>query len=155
MKWICYLAAVAAVLLLPSERMDIGKLKPVELIRMSMQDNQIVLKTDTGDIGKGETLELAVENMKKTTAGIIYLDTAEYLLLDRDMEENVESISNYLKDDVQLYQCRGEINLEDAAAYLDIHGSGKKLRNWKGSDLPMLVYEEDRYWLKNSWKKEE
>ena len=70
-----YAVLLLTALAVPVEGTDIGKLRPVELVMVQMQNHQVVLRTDTGDIGQGGTAEEAYQNLKDTTSGVDYMDT--------------------------------------------------------------------------------
>ena len=67
-----YIAALAASLLLPMRGMDVGKLQPVGLIQLYIEDETVFIVTDTGDSGCGKTVEAAFENLEQTTSGVIF-----------------------------------------------------------------------------------
>ena len=74
-RWLLYIVLFAAAIIIPVNGTDVGKLHPVQAVSVGYQDGQVVLKTDTGEMGIGETPELALENLKQTAPAIIYLDT--------------------------------------------------------------------------------
>ena len=74
-KIIVYLLLLAAVLLLPVQGTDVGKLLPVEVLQIYKEEDSVVLTTDVGASGVGATVDAAIENLKATAAGIIFLDT--------------------------------------------------------------------------------
>ena len=80
-RLLLYIAALT-LLLLADRGTDLGSLRPVELVQLTEEKGILVLKTDTGDSGWGLTLGQAVAKLKETTPGQIYLDTADYLLLE-------------------------------------------------------------------------
>jgi hypothetical protein len=56
--------------------------------------NWYQIETDTGNKGYGATVMQALRNMKETASGIIYLDTADYMILTSDTEKAVmENVS--------------------------------------------------------------
>ena len=136
---VVYVLILLVVLLIPVERTDVGKLRPVQSVQIYELHSMIVIETDTGDRGVGESAVAALDDLKRTTPAVIYLDTAEYLLLGDGMEDAVESIREYLKESVELYYYRGEPELELVSQYLEIHGSAPRLKMWKkGQQLPVL-----------------
>ena len=121
MRWILYLAALIGVCVLPAQKVDVGKLCPVEVVAMSLVGDAVVLKTDTGNMGIGKTVDQAAENLRATTAGMLYLDTAKYLLVDENAWEWVPGVRKYLKQTVQIYEEQGVTDLQEAARFLDVH----------------------------------
>lgn len=148
MKWLVYAAVIGAALLVPVQRTDVGKLQPIEVVAIQARDHQIILRTELGDRGEGKSVEEALENMKQTTAGVIYLDTAEYLLVSPGAQEYVKEMNDYLKYDVRICIAEEEIPLEKTAAYLDSHKPKLRMDAWTGAPIgEELVYQKDRFQL--------
>lgn len=142
---ILYILILIIVLLVPVERTDVGKLRPVQSVAVFGEDDAVVIETDTGDRGRGEDAQAALDDLKHTTPAVIYLDTAEYLLLTEEMEGAVEHLRAHLKDTVELYHYVGEPKLEDVTKYLEIHGNAPFLKSWsEGQKLPVLDCREER-----------
>ena len=120
--------AALALLLMAGRGMDIGRLRPVEVVQLYEKAGLLFLKTDTGDVGWGLTIEQAVEKLKETTPAEIYLDTADYLLLEEGTEECIPVLKMYLKSKTKVVYAPEDIDLEEAAAYLRIHGPSKSLK---------------------------
>ena len=148
-KWPIYMMLLIAALLIPTRTSELGKLKPVETVAIYQQGDQLVIETDTEDVGRGSNVQAAIENLKKTTAGTIYLDTADYLIVMEGGAPFIEYLSACLKDSV--WVCKGEkgINLEEAGAYLAVHRPSVKLKNYrKGAYLEVLTSIEGRMELR-------
>lgn len=144
-RLIIYMAALAAVWFAPVEGANIGTLHPVEAVKIYKEENIVVLQTDTGDVGKGKSAEEALVDLKKTTPGTIYLDTAEYLLLGENTEPIAEELRPYLKGNVGLCIAEEGVDPVEAASYLKVHGTLPQLKAWKqGVDLPYLTRVEKR-----------
>lgn len=144
-----YIVLLTAVLLMPSKGTDIGKLLPVEVVSIYKENGRVVLETDTQDRGVGNTVDEAVENLKATTAGILYLDTADYLLIDLSAAETVRDLAAHLKPSVQLCAAEPGIDLAEAAEFLAVHPPEQTLKTYgKAADLQQLSIEEERLILK-------
>ena len=134
-----YMVILAALFAAPVRSSDIGKLRPVQVVSVYKENNWVVMETDTEDKGYGGTVTQALKNLKDTSNGIIYLDTAEYLLLTKDTENMAEELRQVLKDKVRLCMAAKDIDLAEASQYLSIHGDLPKLKAWKeGTELPVL-----------------
>ena len=134
-----YSGLLAAALLLPSGGKELGKIKPVETLLIKAEKGQIILRTDTEDLGIGNTVEEAMCDLEKTTAGRIYPDTTLYLLVDETAEENIEALKAYLKGSTRLCIVEGDVDLQEAGEYLGTHKPGIKLKKWKkGGSLQHL-----------------
>ena len=144
-RLLLYGLILALVWLVPTERVDVAKLRPVEVIAIYKSGNAVALTTDTEDMGVGMSAAEALENMRDTSPAVIYLDTAEFLLVEDTAVGEVEALRKELKDSVRLCNVSGKVDLKSAAKYLPVHGSLPVLRNWKaGGALPVLRIENDR-----------
>lgn len=147
-KWVWFAlagVAVAALGLLPFARSDVAKLRPIEVVAVSLDDGKIEVDTDTDADGEGRTLEAAFENMKKTTPGDVFLDTADFLLLEPGCEPLIPGLTSYLRPGCQVCLCIGDLDMERAAAFLRSHEPGVTLQDYRadGTALPTLVAKEE------------
>ena len=157
MRWIVYIAALALTLLAPVKRTDVGMLQPVEVICLQRRGEELLITTDTQDRGAGKTLAKAVENLKETTAGIVYMDTAEYLLIYPGCDLEAQRLKEYLKSNVRICRISQEMDLAEAALFLDVHKPTGHLGDWEIGEKPdELRIENGRFQLvENNKKKEE
>ena len=133
-----YVLILATLLLVPLERAEIAKLEPVQGVWLYKENGMVVLETDTEDTGVGITVEEALQNMKQNSAGIIYLDTAQYLFVT-NAEDQIPAMKQYLKESVRVCSWTGETEISEAVQYADAHKIGMKLQNWNASvKLPKL-----------------
>lgn len=144
-RFLLYGLLLAAVLVIPMKPTDVGKLQPIQTVAVYPSEGGYIIETDSGDVGVGTTIAQAFENLKDTTAGVVYLDTAEFLLIGAGAENAVEELQAVLKDSVELYQVQGRPDLKNASRFLSVHGKGPTFKSWeKGTKLPVLVYKNDR-----------
>lgn len=144
-KLIIYGALFIAALMIPTRATELGKMKPVETVCIYKDRNMVVIETDTEDMGRGKTVSDALLNLKETTAGTVYLDTATYLLVMEDAEPYIPEIAGYLKKTVWICGAEGEIEVKDAASFLSVHKPEVKLKDWrKGTELEVLKEEKGR-----------
>lgn len=142
---IIYIVLFAAALTVPTNGMDIGELKPVAVIALDVVDNQVRISTDTGDAGYGESFGSALEDLEQTTAGVVFLDTADYLLIGEGAEDLAEDAKEYLKRRVRVCGYTEGVPLRDAAEYLDVHRPETELEMWEsGQSLECLSMENER-----------
>lgn len=140
-----YIVILGAMLFTPVEASDVGKLLPVQVVAVYSEKGHYIMRTDTQDMGVGETVEQALENMKDTAPGIIYLDTAEFLLLEEQTLQAAEELRPMLRDSVRLCLVEGKIDPGETALFLSAHGQLPQLKTWKpGADLPVLTMREKR-----------
>ena len=144
-----YILLLAATATLPFQGTDVGKLQPVGLIQLYMEDAMVVIVTDTGDSGRGKTAEEAFENLEDTTAGHIFLDTANYLLLSKRAIGAAEGLERYLKPTIRVCLAEREIDPVQAAEYLAVHRPTQKLKDMGSlGRVQTLQRENDRLILK-------
>ena len=135
-----YIGILGLLTAAPVERSDIGKLRPVQVVSVYKENNWTVMETDTKDKGYGGTAQQALRNLKETSNGVIYLDTADYLLVTKDTVDAVEELQQELKDNVKLCMIAKPVDLGDVSEYLGVHGGLPKLKAWaKGTELPVLT----------------
>ena len=130
MRILLYIGILALLLLAPIQRLDIAKLEPVQTVAISVSDGQVVLETDTKNKGQGATVQAAIEDLEKHTPGVIYLDTAQYLLITEEALQYAASVEPYLRRSVKVSLWDGQGSVEDAAKYLSVHSKLPTLRQW-------------------------
>lgn len=148
MKYLLYICILLAAVLVPDKGTDVGKLIPVEVVMISEDRGSITLRTDTGDSGTGDTLDAAISDLKAGAAGVIYLDTAEYLLLEEGLENQLNTIGGHLKGEVHLCHASEGISLEAVADFLSVHKPEvtlKTVSNYRS--IPIIWEENGRYRL--------
>ena len=144
--WIWYLAGLlvtAGIFGVPFTASDVAKLQPVQVVQVSLQANGITVQTDTGDLGIGESLGEAFDDLKRTTPGYVFLETAQYLLVTHSAASLLQELSLYLRPGCSVYVLYGEADLTEVAQYLSAHTSNVTLRDCAADDcsLPLLVAE--------------
>lgn len=139
MRIVVYVSILALLLLAPVDRLDVAKLEPVEIVYVSNSNGIVSISTDTGAHGSGKSIIEALDMLHATTPGVVYLDTAEYLLLNRAASEQIDQLRGYFHGSVRL--CLAEsVDYKDLAIFLETHGEFPCLRAWKtGEMLPELV----------------
>lgn len=144
-----YITLLAAALLIPVNGTDVGKLVPVEVLQLYKDGDTVIISADLGETGSGTTVEAAIENMKDTTAGIIFLDTADFLLVDETAGDEVSAMKVHLKPSVRVCRTAGTLDLKEAAAYLAVHKPQQKLKDYEyASATQILTKENERMLLK-------
>ena len=136
---IIYCLLLGAVLAIPVEKLDVGKLEPVQAVWMYTAADKIVLETDTEDRGSGRSVDEALADLENRCKGIIYLDTAQFLLVSENSVDHIPALGHYLKGSVKVCQWEGKGSVADAAKYMAAHENGCKLSTWnQGAKLPDL-----------------
>ena len=130
MRKVLYAALLIPLFFVPLNRVNIADLLPVEGVALYIDSGQATLETDMGNIGTGETVEEALAALKENTPAIIYLDTAEYLLVSTDALDQVESLRPYLKPSIKVCVCQAAGRVKNAVQYLRIYGDLPTLKTW-------------------------
>lgn len=137
-----YIIVIAAALIIPERGTDVGKLQPVELVFLYKDEGAIVLETDTGDMGRGSTVEEAYRDLENTTPGTLFLDTAQYLLIARSARTLAPQMTRYLKRNTRVCQAEYGTDLVLAAQYLDVHPPVSSLKSLEESDKLSVLRQE-------------
>lgn len=141
-RHIIYVILIAGVLFAPVNRVDVGALQPVEVISVYHNKGQVIVETDTGDMGQGKELEAALVDLMATSSAVVYLDTAEYLLIDSGTDEEISILKERLKGSTKVAMIMGHLDLKDVDSYLKAHNDFPVIREWKsGEKLPILTSE--------------
>lgn len=134
MRRILSVAILALCLLAPVKRLDVAKLEPVQTVAIYSQGGKVVLETDTGNRGEGVDAAEALGNLKQNALAVIYLDTAEYLLVGEGDEQLVGQLLPVLHKRVKVALYGGGDIVEETA-YWEVHGDLPKLEQWKARSL--------------------
>ena len=131
-RWILYITILLMLYVAPLERLDVAKLLPIQAVAVYTEGNSVVLETDTENKGKGASIADALQDLKENTPAVVYLDTAEFLMVSESAVSEMEEIKNYLKPSVKVCVCDAAGKVKDTAKYLDIHRKLPKLEDWNG-----------------------
>ncbi len=131
MRTVIYIVILALLFLAPIERVDVADLLPIEAVAIYMEEGNVVLETDTENIGRGADVTKALDNMKESAPAVVYLDTAEFLIVSQEAEIWVDELRQYLKPSVGVCigDARGQVR--ETAKYLDVHENLVELKHWK------------------------
>ena len=152
-RWMWIICGILAFQMLGKTGEDLETLKPVQLLQVEKEQEQIILKTDTGDRVRGNTLRLALEDMQETADGRIFLETADYLLLTEGTEELVPELRKQLRPAVRLCMAEKNGNLKKLAQFLSAHEPGVSLGQYGyGKEkLPVLIMRKGRLKLAGNY----
>lgn len=130
MRGVLYAMIISGLFFVPLRRVNIADLLPVQALSVQWSGSSYILETDLGQKGSGETIKAAIQNLKRNSTGVIYLDTIEYLFITDGTENVVREMRKHLKGSTQVYVGNGKENIADVAQYLSVHAKLPKLRNW-------------------------
>lgn len=143
-RWLWYIGIVAAVAALSGKTAagtDIGKLQPVQVVRLSCSQGQVCVETDTGDFGYGENLKAALADMKNAASTEIFLDTADYLIVSPECVDLLPAMMQHLRPSCSVCMEDGKPEMEQVGGYFKQHAPDITLMNYRAGerDLPTLV----------------
>lgn len=137
------LLAIGLVLRIPNPSTDVAALEPVEVVLVRQSERMVQVQTDTGANGCGDDLTSAVEDLKNHAMGQVFLDTADYLLLDlKDMDH--AELYPLFRPSCRVCQCRGVEDLQQAGAFLKNHRPQNSLLQLRADErkLETLIQKE-------------
>jgi hypothetical protein len=122
-KWLLFLAVLTAVAILsrrPHPARDVAMLEPVQVVYIYQADGTLCIETDTGAAGSGKNLTEAAADLKASASGEIFLDTAEFLLIDPEVTVTAD-FHTLLRPTCGVTFTHATPDLTAAADYLTIH----------------------------------
>ena len=131
MRKVLYVIILLSLSFAPLNRMNVAKLAPVQAVAVYMEDDTIVLETDLGNQGRGNSVRTALEDLKKNTVQVVYLDTVELLIVSEKAVSYVDEMRQYIKSSVRVGVCEAKDSVKEAAEYLKNHEKLPQLRNWR------------------------
>ena len=105
---ILYAALLIAVFFAPVKRVNVADLEPVEAILLTRTAETVTLTTDTDISGTGEDISRAMENLRKNTPGILFLDTVQYVALPDLDDSDQEALKTYFPAGVKFFYLEGQ-----------------------------------------------
>lgn len=148
-RWAIYLLLFAAAAALGTSAFtgtDVGELLPVEAVRVSVREGELLLETDTGDTGRGADVDAALRDLKESAPGNLFLETADYLILAPGSEPFLRELYGFLRPSCGVCVEDGEADMERIGEFLSAHKPETTLRDWRNGseDLPVLRTREGR-----------
>lgn len=146
-RWLLYIIVLLLCGVSSNRGTDIGELAPVEVVWLSENAGQIYLETDTGDMGRGETIQAALSDMKAAAPGMIFLETADYLIVEPGSEILLEQLYDILRPSCKVCAAQSMPDLEEVAPFLNAHEPRLTLRQYQVETcvLPLLGEQEGRF----------
>lgn len=125
---------------------DVGKLQPVQVVSVRRDGERYLVATDTGETGRGNDIGDAIAAMKRSASGEIFLDTADYFLLDKDCMEILKAACDILRPGTEVCLIDGNPDLEAAGQFLSVHEPNRTLAQCAAerSQIPILKIREGR-----------
>lgn len=146
-KWLFLLTCLGVVVFLgvknPIGR-DVAAIEPVQTVRIFKQGDEIVLQTDTDAMGRGETVDDAIRSMHETSPSYVFLDTADFLIIDPELVAMLPALEDLLRPSCRICLEKGEPDMEKAGAFLNIHKSKMTIKDFLAGERKIPVLETNR-----------
>lgn len=147
--WVWYALAVAVLSALgfaPFRGMDVAELAPVELLRVSEKGGVYFVETDGGEVGRGNDLQAAFADLESKASRKIFLETAEYLLIQPDLIQLLPELTGRLRPACAVCLEYGEADLGKTAPFLETHKPQVTLQDVRAGEnhIPALMIWEGR-----------
>lgn len=148
-RWLWYLAVIVAVAALSGKSAsgtDVGKLNPVQAVRVYSIEDRIVIETDAENFGIGNTLNAALDDMKQTVPSEVFLDTADYLILSPSCQPLLPALMEHLRPSCAVCLEQGQTDVTQVGAFLEIHKPQVTLMRYCAgqTNLPTLITQNGR-----------
>lgn len=148
-RWLWYIGIIAVIAALSgkaSTGTDIAKLQPVQVVHLTCPEGKVVLETDTGDWGTGETLKDALKDMKDAASREVFLDTADYLIVSQDCIDLLPAMMKQLRPSCSICLGEGRVDMTQVGTFLQQHAPEVTLMEYRAGDrqLQTLVTWEGR-----------
>lgn len=138
-RMILYVLIIAAVFVLPVKPTETENLEPIQAVWLCLDNENIILQTDTENQGIGKSVAESLENMKLHSDRLVYLDTAQFLLVSENAVDRIAEIEPYLKGSVKICLWDGTGEIAEASRYMQTHKIGSRLSCWQPeTKLPVL-----------------
>ena len=147
-KWKWAAVLVVALILTRAEHTgsSINDLEPVETVLVTIKEGNVVLQTDTGAKGVGNNLEKAIENLHSSASGVVFLDTAQNLLVSSQTEELLVELIRWIRPAAHVCLIREDLDLTEVTGYLRVHPPKVQLKDIRAGErtLQVLYFKEVR-----------
>lgn len=122
------------------QSIDIGKLEPVRLVYIQQESGKLVIATDTGEMGMGDGFEEALAALKESASAEVFLDTADFLLLDDGCIGVLGETYDILRPGSKVCVADGSVDIEAAGDFLSFHRPGVTLAQCRSGEkeIPVL-----------------
>ena len=130
MRRILYILLLVPLFFVPLRRVNVADLLPIETVAVYRVGECIFLETDTAHVGSGNSLEDALSDLKSNTPAVIYLDTAQYLIIAENALDQVDKLRTILKPSVKVRVGDARGDVKAVTQYLKLQKL-PTLRVWK------------------------
>lgn len=121
--WLVFAAAICALGLWPSKAHDAAELLPAQILVVDASQGEVTVSAESGVTGVGARFEDALLDMERHAPGVLFLDTAEYVVLTRRAWYLLPQIapSQSLRPSARLVQADVAVEPSEALSFLQAH----------------------------------
>ncbi len=162
MKGIVWIIVAFAILAacgwLPFESHDVAELSPVETLAADFDGGTVTLTGDGGQQGSGATWDEAVADFKNSADGVVFLQTAQKILLTGDWTQGLRDVADSvdLRPAAELFQVNVAEDVKAIGEYLQTRTSPVTLAQLRaallsgeGVSIPKLRVEGEKVRLED------
>lgn len=120
---------------------DVVAMEPVQTVRIFTDGKEIHLQTDTHAKGSGKTLDAVLRSMHETSPSYVFLDTADFLIIDPELVALLPAMEELLRPSCRICLERGEPDMEKVGAFLNIHKSKITMKDFLAGERKIPVLE--------------
>lgn len=123
---------------LPFQIHDASELNPIQTLQIHVQNNSFTLRGENGQTGRGESFTEAVEDLKRTSNGEVFLQTAQKLILTGETKTAICALMNSreLRPAGELFaSSETALDLQQVDAYLQTRSSSVTLGDLRSAVL--------------------
>ena len=121
MRVLLYIVILIGLLFVPLIRTNLADLLPIEAVAMYLDESELVLETDSGNIGRGNNAAEAIADLKDNIAAVVYLDTVTCLIVSPEAVGYVDELRQWLEANVDVFVGDAAGKVKDAAEYIAVH----------------------------------
>lgn len=127
----------------PAAAAELDRLIPVETLWIT-EKNGLLTVEGSGVKGTGQSWEAAVEDLKASAEGVVFLETVERIVVSAEAAGHLNALygDEKLRPSVQLYLLAGEAS-DALDRFAAAHESDATVENKK--TIPLVVEQEGRY----------
>ena len=107
-----------------SQAHDASELVPVQALVIDAEKGEVTLTADTGDVGRGGSLDAAFSDLRAGCAGVLFTQTAEHVIVMQKAWYLMPQVcvSRQLRPAAKLYRAVGSMQSpERALSFLQAH----------------------------------
>lgn len=134
----------------PFAAAETARLLPAEIVRISKRGPIYRIETDQPGTGRGRSIQKALENLKEKAPGIVFLETAQTVLVQDLDREDCRSLLSILRPGCGLCRETGQGDLKETAEFLKSHPVCYTVKDAFGDEKNpeiLVTFQKERYFV--------